>query len=148
MPPYRVRSLIPADEHGPNSAPYMVLTYSFSLSHFQDDRSVVGRVVRLSKHPFTIVGVAPPDFQGTLLFISPDFFVPLVNKEQLDGEDILNARGNRKLLMALGHLRAGVTPAQAIADLNSIVSPLEQGLPQRCVGVQTHLVSPASATDF
>jgi hypothetical protein len=107
----------------------MVLTYSFWHGHFLDDRSVVGRVVRLSKHPFTIVGVAPPDFQGTLLFISPDFFVPLVNKEQLDGEDILNARGNRKLLMALGHLRAGVTPAQAIADVNSIGSYLEK-LPQ------------------
>ncbi len=146
--PYLGRFFNAADEHGPNSAPYMVLTYSFWHSHFQDDRSVVGRVVRLSKHPFTIVGVAPPDFQGTLLFISPDFFVPLVNKEQLDGEDILNARGNRKLLMALGHLRAGVTPAQAIADLNSIGSYLEKSYPKDDVDMKFTLVRPGLAGDF
>jgi MacB-like periplasmic core domain len=146
--PYVGRFFNAADEHGPNSAPYMVLTYSFWHSHFQDDRSVVGRVVRLSKHPFTIVGVAPPDFQGTLLFISPDFFVPLVNKEQLDGEDILNARGNRKLLMALGHLRAGVTPAQAIADLNSIGSYLEKSYPQDDADMKFTLVGPGLAGDF
>jgi len=146
--PYLGRFFNAADEHGPNSAPYMVLTYSFWHSHFQDDRSVVGRVVRLSKHPFAIVGVAPPDFQGTLLFISPDFFVPLVNKEQLDGEDILNARGNRKLLMALGHLKAGVTPAQAIADLNSIGSYLERSYPKDDVDMKFTLVRPGLAGDF
>jgi predicted permease len=146
--PYLGRFFNAADEHGPNSAPYMVLTYSFWHSHFQDDRSVVGRVVRLSKHPFAIVGVAPPDFQGTLLFISPDFFVPLVNKEQLDGEDILNARENRKLLMALGHLKAGVTPAQAIADLNSIGSYLEKSYPKDDVDMKFTLVRPGLAGDF
>jgi predicted permease len=146
--PYLGRFFNAADEHGPNSAPYMVLTYSFWHSHFQDDRSVVGRVVRLSKHPFAIVGVAPPDFQGTLLFISPDFFVPLVNKEQLDGEEILNARGNRKLLMALGHLKAGVTPAQAIADLNSIGSYLERSYPKDDVDMKFTLVRPGLAGDF
>jgi predicted permease len=146
--PYLGRFFNAADEHGPNSAPYMVLTYSFWHSHFQDDRSVVGRVVRLNKHPFTIVGVTPPDFQGTLLFISPDFFVPLVNKEQLDGEDILNARGNRKLLMVLGHLRAGVTPAQAIADLNSIGSYLEKSYPRDDADMKFTLVRPGLAGDF
>ena len=47
-------------------------------THFQDDRGVVGRIVQLNKHPFTIIGVAPPAFHGTLLFFNPDFFVPIV----------------------------------------------------------------------
>ena len=146
--PYLGRFFNAADEHGPNSAPYMVLTYSFWHSHFQDDRSVVGRVVRLSKHPFTIVGVAPPDFQGTLLFISPDFFIPLANREQLDGEDILNVRGSRGLLMALGHLKPGVTPAQAIADLNSIGAYLEKSYPKDDADMKFTLTRPGLAGDF
>ena len=146
--PYLGRFFHAADEHGPNSAPYMVLTYAFWHSHFQDDRSVVGRVVRLSKHPFTILGVAPPEFQGTLLFISPDFFVPLVNKEQLDGEDILDARGNRRLLMALGHLKEGVTPAQALGDLNSIGSYLEKSYPKDDADMKFTLMRPGLAGDF
>jgi hypothetical protein len=37
-----------SDEHGPNSAPYIVLGHSFWHTRFHDDRGVVGRVVRLN----------------------------------------------------------------------------------------------------
>src|SRR5256885_1112306 len=80
--PYLGRIIHQSDEHGPNSAPYIVLTYAYWRSHFEGDRSVVGRTVQLNKSPFTIVGVAPPEFRGTLLFFSPDFFVPIVEQEQ------------------------------------------------------------------
>jgi predicted permease len=128
--PYLGRFFHGADEHGPNSAPYIVLTYAFWHSHFQDDRGVAGRTVQLNKHPFTILGVAPPEFRGTLLFVFPDFWVPIVNQEQVEGANVLNARGNRGILMVLGHLKAGVTPAQAVADLNSIGSYLEKTYPK------------------
>jgi predicted permease len=128
--PYLGRFFHGADEHGPNSAPYIVLTYAFWHSHFQDDRGVVGRTVQLNKHPFTILGVAPPEFRGTLLFVFLDFWVPIVNQEQVEGANVLNARGNRGILMVLGHLKAGVTPAQAVADLNSIGSYLEKTYPK------------------
>src|SRR5208283_4138755 len=72
--PYIGRFFHGADEHGPNSAPYMVLSYAYWHSHFQDDRGVLGRTVQVNKHPFTILGVAPPGFHGTLLFFFPDFF--------------------------------------------------------------------------
>jgi predicted permease len=119
-----------SDEHGPNSAPYLVLSYGYWHGHFQDDRSVVGRVVQLNKQPFTILGVAPPEFQGTLLFYSPDFWAPMVNHEQVTGSSTLDTRGDRGILMVLGHLKAGVTPAQAIADLNSVGSYLEKTYPK------------------
>ncbi|MGB6898825.1 MAG: ABC transporter permease [Candidatus Acidiferrum sp.] len=128
--PYLGRFFHASDEHGPNSAPYIVLTYAYWHAHFQDDRGVVGRVVQLNKHPFTILGVAPPEFRGTLLIVFPDFWVPIVNQEQIEGENVLNLRGNRGLLMVMGHLKPGVTPAQAVADLNSIGSYLEKAYPK------------------
>ena len=127
--PYVGRFIHSSDEHGPNSAPYIVLTYTYWRSHFEGDRSVVGRTVQLNKSPFTIVGVAPPGFRGTLLFFSPDFFVPIVEEEQVEGWSVLNARGNR-CVTPLGHLKTGVTPVQAIADLNSIGSDLEKNYPK------------------
>ena len=128
--PYLGRVVHATDEHGPNSAPYIVLTYAYWHSRFQDDRSVVGRTVQLNKHPFTILGVTPPGFRGTVLIFSPDFFVPIVNQEQVDGWNGLTDRANRWVGAVLGHLKAGVTPAQAVADLNSIGSYLEKTYPK------------------
>ncbi|MGA2987756.1 MAG: ABC transporter permease [Terriglobia bacterium] len=128
--PYLGRFFHGSDERGSNSAPYIVLAYAYWHSNFQDDRGVVGRVVQLNKHPFTILGVAPPDFQGTLLFYSPDFWYPMVNQEQVQGSDGMNVRRNRGILTVLGHLKAGVTPAQAVFDLNSIGSDLEKSYPK------------------
>jgi predicted permease len=128
--PYLGRFFHAADEHGPGSAPYMVLSYAYWHGHFHDDRGVVGRTVQVNKHPFTILGVAPPEFRGTLVFASPNFFVPKVNQEQIEGWNGLNDRGSSGLLSVIGHLKAGVTPAQATADLNSIGSYLEKTYPK------------------
>jgi predicted permease len=128
--PYLGRFFHESDEHGRNSAPYMVLSYAFWHTHFRDDPGVVGRVVRLNKYPFTILGVAPPQFHGTLVFVSPNFFVPIVNQEQVEGSTGLKDRGSHGLLMVVGHLKAGVTPAQATADLNSIGAYLEKTYPK------------------
>jgi hypothetical protein len=68
--------------------PNIVLTYAYWHSHFQDDRGVVGRTVQLNKHPFTILGVTPPGFHGTILFFWTDFFVPMVNQAQVDGWNV------------------------------------------------------------
>ena len=129
--PYLGQVFHASDEHGPNSAPYLVLTYAYWHSRFHDDRNVIGRVVQLNKHPFTIIGVAPPGFQGTLLFISPDFFMPIVNQAQIDGEDLLNARGSdRGVFEVMGHLKPGVTSAQATADMNALGAYLEKTYPK------------------
>jgi predicted permease len=128
--PFLGRLFHGSDEHGANSAPYIVLSYSYWHTRFQDDRGVVGRTVQLDKHPFTIVGVAPPEFHGTLLFFNPDFFVPIVNQEQVDGENLLNVRGKRWVFMTMGHVKPGVTRAQAVADLNSVGSYLEKTYPK------------------
>jgi predicted permease len=128
--PYLGRFFHASDEQGPDSAPYIVLSYAYWHSHFQDDRGVVGRVVQLNQHPFTILGVAPPKFRGTIVFISPNFFVPMVNHEQIDGVTDLSDRGVRWVLGAVGHLKAGVTPAEATADLNSIGAYLEKTYPK------------------
>ena len=119
------------DERGPNSAPYVVLTWAYWHSRFHEDPGVVGRTVRLGKAPFTIIGVAPQGFGGTLLFGSPQFFMPIVNQEQIDGQDLLHARANvQGIFETFGRLKPGVTPAQAAADLNGIGAYLEKTYPK------------------
>src|SRR5271165_3163560 len=90
--PYLGRFFHGADEHGANSAPYIVLSYAYWHNHFSDDRVVVGRIVRVNKHPFTIAGVAPPEFRGTLVFGALAFFMPIVDQEQVEGNYTLDVR--------------------------------------------------------
>jgi predicted permease len=146
--PYLGRFFHDADEHGPNSAPYLVISYAFWHSKFQDDRTVVGRVVQVNKHPYTILGVAPPAFNGTLLFFYPDFWLPMVQQEQVQGFKVLDARGERDIYMVLGHMKAGVTPAQAIADLNSVGAYLEKTYPKDDAYMTFSLARPSLAGDM
>lgn len=146
--PYLGRVIHSSDEHGPDSAPFMVLTYAYWHTHFRDDHTVVGRVVQLNKHPFTIVGVTPPGFHGLLMIFNPDFFVPIVNQEEVDGVNLLNDRGNRWIMMAEGHLRAGVTPQQAVADLNSVGSGLEKNYPKEDGKMSFVLARPGLYGDY
>jgi predicted permease len=107
-----------------------VLSYAYWHSHFHDDRGVIGRNVQINQHPFTVIGVAPPEFRGTIVFVSPNFFVPMVNREQIDGANDLNDRANRWVFMVVGHLKAGVSVAEATADLDTIGSYLEKIYPK------------------
>ncbi len=145
--PYLGRFFHASDEHGPNSAPYIVLTYAYWHTRFQDDRGVIGRTVKLDKHPYTIIGVAEPEFHGTVAFVATDFFMPIVNQEQM-GVASLSARGtDRAVFEALGHLKPGVTPAQAVADVDRVGAYLEKTYPKE-YGHRTTELSREGLTSF
>ncbi len=129
--PYLGRFFHASDEQGFGSASYLVLSYGYWHNRFHDDRGVVGRTVQINKHPFTIIGVAPPDFRGTLVFGSPDFFLPILNQDQIDGQFPLTDRGTTNAIFeTVGHLKPGVTPAQATADVNTICAYLAKTYPR------------------
>jgi len=125
--PYLGRFFHASDEHGAGSAPYVVLSFAYWHGHFHDDADVVGRRVEVNKRPYTIIGVAPPEFRGTFLLLSPDFFVPMVSFES---EDDLNRRAGWWIFETIGHLKEGATPEQAAADLNSIGDYLQKTYPK------------------
>ncbi len=127
--PYRGRFFHSADEHGPDSAPYVVLNYAFWRARFLADPGVVGRRVQINKNPFIVLGIAPPDFRGTELYFTPDFWVPLVNDSQVGGGNDLKARAARAFLL-VGRLKSGVSSAQAASDLNSVAGYLASSYPK------------------
>src|SRR5260370_13326253 len=72
----------------------------------------------------------------------------MINGEQIEGVNLLNARGIPWIYLALGHLKEGVTHSQAIADLNSIGSYLEKTYPKEHGQVRYSLSRPRLYGDF
>lgn len=145
--PYLGRFFHSQNEHGDDSMPYVVLSYDFWKSRFQADPSVVGRTVQVNRHPFTIVGVAPPAFRGTEMFFSPAFFVPMVDIAQVaTGWNPLHQR-DPHFTWVVGHLKPGVTPGQAAADLNTIAASLAKQDPKDDAGLQFNLTRPGLVGD-
>jgi len=132
-----------ADVHGPNSAPYMVLSDSLWRSAFNADPGVVGTTVRLGKDPFTVLGVAPPRFHGTEQFVWPDYWIPVVNHF---GAEYLRDRTGHPLTV-LGRLKRGVTPRQATENLSSIAAQLAKEYPKTDTGVPLRLIRPGLYAD-
>ncbi|MBM3726939.1 MAG: ABC transporter permease [Acidobacteria bacterium] len=128
--PFLGRLFHQTDDRGRNSAPYIVLAHDYWRTHFQSDPTVVGRVVRLNRHPFTIIGVAQPGFRGVITFLSPSIFVPLIQQGQLEAPYRLDSRATHTVFMSLGHLRPGVTPHQAVSDLNAVGAWFDRTYPK------------------
>jgi predicted permease len=145
--PYLGRFFHGSDEHGPDSAPYIVLSYAYWQSHFQGDRAVLGRTIQLNKYPFTVLGVAPPQFRGTALFFAPDLWVPIVNQTQILGESRLNARGLRGIWV-VGRLKSVMSKEQLAGDLNSIATSLAKIYPKEDDGMSFFLTRPELMGDF
>jgi len=131
------------DVHGPSSAPYMVLSDRLWRSAFNADPGVVGTKVRLGKNPFTILGVAPPQFHGTERFEWPDYWIPVVN--QFDAEQLKDRTGHP--LTVLGRLKPGVTPQQAADNLSAITAQLAKEYPTTETGVPLRLIRPGLHAD-
>jgi predicted permease len=135
-----------ADEHGPDSAPYVVLSDALWRSAFQADRGVVGTTVELNKHPFTVVGVAPARFHGAEQFVWPDYWMPMANEEQVERFDYLHSRTSIAVTV-IGRLKPGVTPQGATENLNAIAAELGKEYPETDDGQPLRLIHPGLLGD-
>ena len=145
--PFLGRFFHASEEKGKNSMPVVVLSYAYWHSHFHDDKGVIGRSVEINKHPFSIIGVAPPSFRGTELFFAPAFWIPLIDQPWIQGSDSLQYRGDHSPWV-IGRLKPGVTPAQATEDLNSIGAWLAKTYPRDDDGIKFSLAKPGLVGDF
>ena len=105
-------------------APVAVLNYAWWKSRFAGDKNILGKTIYVKSIPFTIVGVAPPEFNGVNpVHPAMDFWIPLQDRSELNAwgapstDHTLYGSPNWLALLMLGRLRPGVSPQQALAQL-------------------------------
>jgi predicted permease len=124
----RGRTFHADDAHGPNSDPYIVLSDGLWRRRFGADPKVVGKSVEINQHPFTVIGVAPRGFNGTIVGIAAEYFLPMMMQPQALPGESLEIR-NPTFVHMMGRLKPGVTLGQARAEVTTIARQLEQQYP-------------------
>ncbi len=123
------RGFYPPEGAVAGSARVVVISYGFWISRMGRDRSIAGRLIRINQNVYTIIGVAPPAFQGAQTGLRSDIWLPLTMAQDIiQGGDWLNARGSG-WLVTMGRLKAGVTSAQAEAELNALMNRIAHQYP-------------------
>jgi predicted permease len=120
----------------PNSDPYVVLGHGFWERRFASDAHIVGRTIYMNGHPFTVIGVAPAGFYGTLVGIAAEYFVPMMMQPQILPSEDLEERWPT-FVHIMGRLKPGVGIRQAQANLSTLARDFEKEYPnaEKNVGV-------------
>jgi predicted permease len=139
------RSFRPEENDVPGRDAVVILGHALWAQEFASDPHVLGRRVDLDGHPFTVVGVAPPEFTGLNQYLRSDFFVPLMMSAQLIADPragSLQARDARNLSLK-GRLAHGVSQTAAQSELTTIAADLARAYPDtnknRGLAVRTEL---------
>src|SRR5246127_3559776 len=77
LKPAAGRLLTPQDDTAKNANPVVVLSYSYWRTHFGASRDVIGQALFINGGPFTILGVAPQNFDTAIGGYKPGLFIPV-----------------------------------------------------------------------
>ena len=110
---------IDSEDDRPGAAPVAVISFATSQRRFGGLSSAIGQPVLVDNVPFTVIGVAPPEFFGVDPAAAPDLYLPLHTNLLVDGARAarMYPDGNFYWIEMMGRLRPGVSMAQAQAAL-------------------------------
>ena len=114
--PMAGRGFLPGEDAVERAAPVVVISHALWQRRFAGDPGVIGRPLWIRDHAMTIVGIAPPDFYGTISHLAMDLWIPVtMQPEVAGGPQLLSQRGVR-WLGVFGRLLPGATLETARAS--------------------------------
>ena len=124
------RTLLPEDDVTPDGHPVVMLGHSYWQRRYGGDQSVIGESIRLNGRAYTIVGIAPEAYSGSIRGLTPAVYAPTMMVGHLQSSDVdeLQARGNQSAF-GKARLREGVTLAQAEAVVARIAQAQREQYP-------------------
>ena len=122
------RLFTPAQD-GPSSAPTAVISYNLWQHRFAADPAVIGRTIRITGKPVTIIGILPFEF-ASLGGQRPDIWMPIIQQPYyVEGSHSLNDPGDSAVRM-WGRLAPGVSAQGAEQELRALTNQLRAQHPK------------------
>jgi predicted permease len=123
------RAILPDDDIARGAHPVVMLSHGYWQRAFGADPQVVGRTMQLGGRGYTIIGVAPAHYRGAFPPLTPAFYVPMAQANELMGVDMLGQR-NAHSLFVKARLAPGVTRAQAEHSASLVAESLTRSRPE------------------
>jgi predicted permease len=124
------RFIRPDEADQPGGEPVVVISYDYWQTHYGGSPSAVGQTIRINDNQLTIIGVGPENFQGTILALQFDLWVPATLAPTLfPGSTELTDR-NQRGYSIMGKLKAGADEARASAELAAAMRELAAAFPE------------------
>ena len=121
VPAFIGRTITVDDDRAANGSPVVVLSHAYWMRRFGGDRGIIGRSMTINRTPFTIIGVARPDFHGEIVGRMSDVWMPLTMQPAImHGRDFLT-RPITSWLVMIGRRAPGVTLDQVRAAYPALV---------------------------
>src|SRR6266516_3287506 len=133
VPLARGRAFLPEEEMPGRDTAVAIVSYNYWQKH-DLDLSVLGSQLLINGRPFTIVGITPKGFIGTMQVLSPEVWLPMSVYDQVAndfGSGNKTTIGDRKEteLRIMGRLKPGITAAAAKPALEGLAANLEKAYP-------------------
>jgi predicted permease len=110
--------------------PVVVISHDYWQTRFSGAASAIGQTLQVNDNRLTIIGVTPEGFQGTIMGLQFDLWVPATLAPAIfPGSTELDARGQRGY-SAIGRLRDDASEAQAAAQLIGSMTALATAFPE------------------
>src|SRR6266404_4576294 len=124
--PYRGRLIAPYDDvrGGPRGGWPVVLSYGFWNDFYGRAPNIVGKQIKVSDAPVTVVGITPPDFHGVWPGEEPKMYLPFQFALVLENKNVLDDPDSTYGCSVIGRLKHGVSLAQANAELGLLQKSL------------------------
>ncbi len=120
------------DDDRPGADPAAVISYEWWQRSFAGDASVLGRTIFLNYRPFTVVGVASPEFLGSTSGFRPSVWIPFTPfKDKYTRWKARSEDRSFPLVRVYGRLRPGVRQEQGLAALAATASGLDETYPSQ-----------------
>jgi predicted permease len=121
----RGRTFSPEEDRAPGAQPVVVVSDGFWRRRFDADPNLIGRTITLNDVPLTVIGVAPPSFNGMVLEEPVEVWVPVLMHPQLAQSKFIESRKDGFLLL-MGRIKDGVSQAQAEASLDALAQRIKE----------------------
>jgi predicted permease len=131
--PIRGRFFMPDEDTKPNGNDVAVLSYALWANKLGSDQSIIGKPLILNARPYTVIGIAPRGFRGTITFFSSEqVWIPTsMNAQVLGGKQGEFFNDRRALTLgSFGRLKSGVEMSAAEASLKTMATHLEAEFPK------------------